>query len=152
MQLKTILNRVQKHPSFVYADARFIEGDPVELEIDIRPRVGSRATCSGCGRRGPTHDTLSARRFQFVPLWGILVFFVYAMRRVDCRRCGVKVEQVPWAAGKSPITTSYAWFLAGWAKRMSWKEVAEAFRTSWDSVYRAVEIAVAWGLAHRDLG
>ena len=152
MQLKTILNRVQKHSSFVYADARFVEGDPAELEIDIRPRVGSRATCSGCGKRGPTYDTLPPRRFQFIPLWGILVFFVYAMRRVDCGRCGVKVEQVPWAEGKSPITTSYAWFLAGWAKRMSWKEVAEAFRTSWDSVYRAVQLAVAWGLAHRDLG
>ncbi len=152
MQLKTILNRVQKHSSFVYTDARFVEGDPVGLEIDIRPRVGSRPRCSGCGTRGPTYDTLPARRFQFIPLWGIVTFFVYAMRRVDCRRCGVKVEQVPWAQGKSPITTSYAWFLAGWAKRMSWKEVAESFRTSWDSVYRAVQLAVAWGLVHRDLG
>jgi len=35
---------------------------------------------------------------------------------------------------------------------MSWKEVAEAFRTSWDSVYRAVGLAVAWGLANRNLG
>jgi transposase len=151
MQLKTILNRVQKHASFVYADARFVEGDPVELEVDIRHRVGSRATCSGCGIRGSTYDTLPSRRFQFVPLWGILVFFVYAMRRVDCSRCGITVERVPWAEGKSPMTTSYAWFLSGWAKRMSWKEVGEAFRTSWDSVSRAVGLAVAWGLEHRDL-
>jgi len=152
MQLKTILNRVQKHSAFVYTDVRFVEGDPVELEIDIRHRVGSRATCSRCGRRSASYDTLPPRRFQFVPLWGILVFFVYAMRRVDCSRCGVRVEQVPWAEGKSPITTSYAWFLASWAKRMSWKEVAASFRTSWDSVYRAVQLAVAWGLVHRDLG
>ncbi len=152
MQIKTILNRVQKHSSFVYVDMRFIDGDAVELEIVIRPRVGSRATCSLCGKRGSTYDTLASRRFQFIPLWGILVFFVYAMRRVDCSRCGVKVEQVPWAEGKSPITTSYAWFLSGWAKRMSWKEVAEAFRTSWDNVSRAVGLAVAWGLHHRDLG
>ena len=27
-----------------------------------------------------------------MPLWGLLVFFAYAMRRVDCPRCGVKVE------------------------------------------------------------
>jgi transposase len=147
MQLKTILNRVQKHSSFVYADARFVEGEPLALEIDLRARQGSRPTCSGCGRRGPTHDTLSPRRFQFVPLWGILVFFVYAMRRVACSRCGVKVERVPWAEGKSPITTTYAWFRAGWAKRLAWKEVAQAFRTSWDSVCRAVTLAVEWGLA-----
>ena len=152
MQLKTILNRVQKHSSFVYSGVRLLECDPVRLEVNIRSRVGSRPRCSGCGTQGPVYDTLSPRRFQFIPLWGILVFFVYAMRRVDCCRCGVTVEQVPWAEGKSPITTSYAWFLSGWAKRMSWKEVAESFRTSWDSVYRAVRLAVAWGLGHRDLG
>ena len=116
MQLKTILNRVEKHSSFVYTDVRFIEGESGELEIDIRPRVGSRPRCSGCGKRGSTYDTLSPRRFQFVPLWGILVFFVYPMRRVDCLRFGVTVERVPWAEGKSQIPTSYAWFLAGWAK------------------------------------
>jgi len=151
MQLKTILNRVQKHASFVYEDARLVDGDPPRLEIQIRPRQGSRPVCSGCGRRGRGYDTLSARRFQFIPLWGLLVFFVYSMRRVDCASCGVRVERVPWAEGKSPITTSYAWFLASWAKRLSWKEVAESFRTSWDSVYRAVRLAVQWGLAHRDL-
>ena len=151
MQLKTILNRVQRHASFVYAGVRWVEATPLRLEVELRPRAGSRPTCAGCGRRGPTHDRLAPRRFQFVPLWGILVFFVYAMRRVDCDRCGVTVERVPWAEGKSPITTTYAWFLAGWAKRLSWQEVAEAFRTSWDSVYRAVRLAVAWGLAHRNL-
>ena len=151
MQLKTILNRVQKHASFVYEDARLVDGDPPRLEIPIRPRQGSRPVCSGCGRRGRGYDTLSERHFEFIPLWGILVFFVYAMRRVDCDPCGVKVERVPWAESKSPITTSYAWFLASWAKRLSWKEVAESFRTSWDSVYRAVRLAVQWGLTHRDL-
>jgi len=34
---------------------------------------------------------------------------------------------------------------------LSWKEVAEVFHTTWDSVYRAVAMAVAWGLAHRNL-
>jgi len=41
---------------------------------------------------GPCYDTLKPRRFEFVPLWGIPVFFEYAMRRVDCPRCGVSVE------------------------------------------------------------
>jgi hypothetical protein len=27
------------------------------------------------------------RRFEFIPFWGFLVFLLYAMRRVDCRRC-----------------------------------------------------------------
>jgi transposase len=28
------------------------------------------------------------------------------MRRVDCRRCGVTVELVPWADGKHQLTTT----------------------------------------------
>jgi len=41
--------------------------------------------------------------------------------------------------------------LARWAKRLSWKETAEAFQTTWDNVFRSVKMAVAWGLAHRNL-
>src|SRR5690606_39420510 len=69
----------------------------------------------------------------------ISVFLVYAMRRVDCPKCGVVVESVPWADGKERITKAYAWFLASWAKRLSWKEVATVFHTSWDTVFRSVE-------------
>lgn len=152
MHLKTILNRVQNFKSFVYGRVHWVEdaGEPV-LEAELRPRSNSRALCSGCGRRRPGYDTLPARRFEFIPMWGIKVFFVYAPRRVQCRDCGVRVEQMPWAAGKHRLTESYAWFLAGWAKRLSWSEVATAFRTSWDHVFRSVEMAVTWGLGHRDL-
>ena len=61
------------------------------------------------------------------------------------------VEMVPWCDGKNQLTTTYRWFLSTWAKRLSWSEVAAIFRTSWDSVCRAVEHAVEWGLLHRDL-
>ncbi len=152
MLVKTILNRVQKHRSFVYGAARLLErGDRLELEIDIEPRANTRPVCSQCGHRGPGYDRLRPRRFQFVPLWGILVFFVYAMRRVDCPACGIVVEAVPWATGKSPLTTTYAWFLARWAKRMTWMDVARSFHTSWDSVFRAVKMAVGWGRERVDL-
>jgi transposase len=73
------------------------------------------------------------------------------MRRVECPRCGVTVEQVPWCDGKHSLTTTYRWFLAGWAQRLSWKGVAEGFHTTWQNVFRSVKHAVSWGLAHRDL-
>jgi len=94
---------------------------------------------------------LPPRRFEFVPLWAIPVFFIYAMRRVDCPRCGVTVEKVPWGDGKCTLTKSYRWFLAGWAKRLSWKETAEVFGTTWEQVFRAVKHAVLWGLVHREI-
>lgn len=152
MELKTILNRIQKHRSFVYGEAKLDEGeDPPTLEVMIRARANSRAICSGCDELAPGYDTLPLRRFQFVPLWGILVFFVYAMRRVSCARCGVKVEVVPWGDGKGWMTTTYAWFLASWAKKLSWTEVARTFHTSWNTVFRSVEMAVQWGRAHMDM-
>jgi transposase len=153
MHLKTILNRVYPHRGFVYAGFELStkEDKTPRLWVRVEPRQGSRPICSGCNRKGPGYDTLEERPFEFVPLWGILVFFLYAMRRVDCRRCGVKVETVPWATGKSTLTKAYAYFLAAWAKRMSWSEVAFAFKTSWESVFRSVEMVVEWGLEHRVL-
>ena len=152
MRNQTILNRVEKFKSFVYGEARLEERDDgPALVVQVLPRRNSRPHCSGCGRRGPAYDRLEERRFEFVPLWGIVVFLAYRMRRVDCGRCGVTVEMVPWCDGKNHLTTTYRWFLATWAKRLSWSEVASVFRTSWDSVRRAVAHAVEWGLAHRDL-
>jgi transposase len=152
MQLKTILNHVQKQPGFVYERVRLVKGlGRAEIEVEVRSRAGSRPKCSGCDQPGAGYDRLGIRRFEFVPLWGLAVFFVYVMRRVDCQRCGVRVEGVPWAEGKSQLTTTYAWFLASWAKRLSWQEVARAFRTSWETVFRSVDLAVRWGLAHRSL-
>jgi len=152
MLVKSILNRIQLHPCFVYGAICLVEnGARLLLEIEIRPRKGSRPVCSVCGNPGPGYDTLKIRRFEFVPLWGITVFFLYAMRRVDCPICGIKVERVPWAEGKNHLTTTYAWFLANWAKRLSWKETADAFQTKWDNVFRSVKMAVAWGLSNRNL-
>jgi transposase len=152
MRIKTILNAIQKYPGFVYGAARFDEwpAGPV-LMVDVHPHRRSRPRCSTCGRRGSQYDTLGVRQFEFVPLWGLRVFLLYLMRRVRCARCGVRVERVPWAEGKQELTTSYRWFLAGWAKRLSWRDVATAFQTTWDHVYRSVAMAVAWGRAHQDL-
>ena len=52
------------------------------------------------------------RRFEFIPIWGFAVMLLYAMRRVECRRCGVKVEEVPWAEGKHTLCKAYMLFLA----------------------------------------
>jgi len=152
MRIQTILNRVEKFKSFVHGEAALEQlKDGPALIVQMKPRKNGRAFCSGCGRPGPVYDRLEERRFEFVPLWGILVFLAYRMRRVNCKRCGVTVEMVPWCDGKNQLTTTYRWFLATWAKRLSWSEVGSIFRTSWDSVCRSVEYAVAWGLAHRDL-
>lgn len=151
MLVKTILNRLERNKSFVYGNPKFRQGLPLAIEVPIKARKNSKPICSGCGKPGATYDRLSERAFQYVPLWQILVFFIYSMRRVDCRGCGVTVEMVPWAEGKTQLTTKYRWFLAAWARRLSWKEVGTVFQTTWQNVCRSVELAVEWGLRNRVL-
>ncbi len=157
MRLKTILNSTEKYSSFVYGDARICnQYDKWKWEEDVivvkqRPRSNSRPVCSGCERPGPCHDHTTLRLFEHVPILGYKLYFSYLMRRVDCSGCGVTVEKVPWSDGKKEVTKTFEWFLADWAKRLSWKETASIFGTSWDTVYRAVQMAVLWGLLHRDL-
>jgi transposase len=152
MELITILNRCHRFRGFVYQHAHF-SADKKSIEVAVRPRKGSAAVCSRCHLPAPGYDQLAERRFEFIPLWGFLVFLLYTMRRVNCRRCGiVAVEEVPWGDGKRTLTKAYMLFLARWARRLSWKETAEAFRTSWDKVFDAVEHVVTFGLEHRVLG
>ena len=149
MLIKTVLRRVHPLKLFVYCAVTIVTN---VVRVTVEPRKGSRGTCSGCGARGPTYDTSrTPRHFDFVPLWGMAVVLIYAMRRIECLRCGVTVEQVPWADGKHHACNVYRLFLATWAKRISWTEVSRVFGTSWGVVFRSVEWVVAYGLKHRDL-
>ena len=126
-------------------------GQAVEIEIILQPHGGIRGRCSQCRRPAPGYDRLPERRWQFVPLWGIATWFRYAPRRVQCPEHGVVVEYLPWSDGKRPLTCALMGFLARWARRLSWRETARVFQTSWESVYRSVEWFVEWGLAERQL-
>lgn len=154
--LKTLLNFVERHKGFVYKSSELIvpEGKSTEaarIEIKLCAHQSSPGKCSKCQKPAPGYDRLPERRFQFVPLWGVATYFLYAPRRVKCAEHGVVVEHMPWAMGKRPLTKSFAWFLSTWAKKLSWKETAQAFKTSWEAVFRSVEMAVDWGRAHMDL-
>jgi len=106
IRLQTILYRTERIKGFKYGKVRMHEVDgSASLSVRILPRRNSRPYCSGCGRRGPVHSKLPDRQFQHIPIYGIAVVFLYAMRRVKCDRCGVKVEMVPWGDGKNRMTT-----------------------------------------------
>jgi transposase len=153
LQVKTILNQVQRFVGFVYRQVRMqtSEGKPESIEIMVEPHAGIGGRCSRCLGPAPGYDRLPQRRWLFVPLWGIPTYFCYAPRRVQCAEHGVVVEHIPWSDGKRPVTYAMMGFLARWARRLSWRETAQAFHTSWEAVYRSVEWFVEWGLAHREL-
>lgn len=153
MRIETLLNKVYRHKSFVYRNAKIQRiGRRDAIVVDILPRKNGLPVCSTCMHAGAVYDHMpDIRQFQFVPIWNMPVYFHYRMRRVDCKQCGVKVEQVPWSEGKSHITKPFALFLARWARKLSWKETAESFCTTWDTVFRAVKQIVEYGMKHRNL-
>jgi transposase len=151
MLLTRLLNACHHFPGFVYTGALLCESAKT-IEINVRPRQGSKGCCSVCHKPAPGYDHLDKRRFEFIPIWGFAVFLLYCMRRVNCSLCGVKVEEVPWGTGKHTLCKAYMLYLAHWARKLSWKETAQSFHTSWEKVVQAVEYVVQWGLAHRELG
>lgn len=152
MKVKTLLNKTQPIPGFCYADVRLAEG-PAESElwVEIKAHAQRRGRCSICDRLAPTYDHLDRREWRHVGLWRIATRLFYTPRRVDCPEHGIHVEAMPWNEGKRPWTRAMMVFLARWARRLSWKETAEAFDVSWEAVYRSVQWIVEWGLAHRVL-
>jgi transposase len=127
------------------------DGQPRCLEITVQAHQSRDGKCSRCFKPAPAYDHLPQRSWLFVPMWGIVTWFFYAARRVHCPEHGVVVEHVPWSDGKRPVTLAMMCFLSRWARRLSWRETAQAFGTSWECVYRSVQWFVEWGLAHRIL-
>ena len=152
LEVKTILNRIQHFVGFVYQSSRLHgSGCSLRIEVRVKPHRGIRGKCGTCLKPCPGYDQLEERRWLFVPLWGIVCLFFYPPRRVECPEHGVGVEHIPWSQGKRRVTTAMMGFLARWARRLSWRETARTFQTSWEAVYHSVEWFVEWGLAHRQL-
>jgi transposase len=149
--LKTILREVHPIKGFVYQSVTRDPVRPKAFRVQIAERQGCWGICSGCGKKGPGYDRQPERQWDFIPLWGMIVFLVYALRRIDCSKCGPTIERVPWATGKYQICDVFRLFLAQWARLLSWAEVARCFRASWADVYGAVKWVVEYGIENRDL-
>ena len=152
LNVKTILNRLQHFSGFVYRDIRFRENSPdLHIDVHLEAHASMYGKCAKCLKPAPCYDHLPERSWLFPLLWHIPTYFHYPPRRVACAEHGIGVEHIPWSDGKRPITIAMMVFLARWARRLSWRETAQAFQTSWEAVYRSVDWFVQWGLAHRQL-
>ncbi len=131
---------------------RRVTGDVTGLAAELTPDWWYAPRCGRCEHRGRYRDTRWVRHFRHVPLWGIPVTLVYAPRRVVCGHCGtVRVEALPWAVGQQQFTRALLVTIATWTRVLPWQQVARLFGCAWGTVERAVEAAVAYGLAYRDL-
>jgi len=71
------------------------------------------------------------------------ILLEYAPRRVECPRCGVRSEQVPWAAHGSRFTWDFEELVAYLAQVTDQTRVTELMGISWTTVGAIVERVVA---------
>lgn len=122
-----------------------IDREEKQVVVGIRRRF-RRRTCSGCGKRvRGTYDT-STRRWRHLSLCGWKTFLEGEIRRVDCPRCGVRVEKVPWARRDSTFTRPVEDAVAWLARRASASAVARWFVIAWATVGAIVAYVVGENL------
>jgi transposase len=139
VRITTVFRKLLGVTRLLVSSVAFEEGGVV---VEVRPQ-GRRARCCECGRRGPTYDQSPPRRWRHLALGRFVFWLQYAPRRVDCRTCGVRVEQVPWAAWGSRFTWEFEEMVAYLAQRMDRTAVCKQLGINWRTVGSIVERLVA---------
>lgn len=131
MQATSILSNIL---GMKYVRVRGCEFEEKGLVIDVAPTTRI-ARCSGCGCRvRRLYDRRRGRRWHHLDLGGMRVELRYDLRRVDCPRCGVRVELVPWAQPDSMFTQPFEDQVAYLAQRMDKTAIVELMGIAWYTV------------------
>ena len=114
-------------------------------------RLGKRLLrCGVCRQRcREVHDVRREREWRDLSMRKLPLKLLYCPRRVQCPRCGVRVEDFPWAEPWARVTTALSNAVAVLARELSWQGTAREYGLNWKSVATIVKRAVAYGLKHR---
>ena len=114
-------------------------------------RLGKRLLrCGVCRQRClEVHDIRKKREWRDLSMRKLPLKLCYRPRRVECPRCGVRVEDFPWAEPWARVTTALSNAVAMLARELSWKGTAREYGLNWKSVATIVKRAVQYGLKHR---
>jgi len=118
---------------------------PEGLYLQVRPRWRS-PRCGCCGRKAAGYDRAEARAWRHLSLGQMSVHLIYAPRRVDCGRCGVKGEALPWAKGNTRFTLEFEELAAYLTQVTDKTKVTELMGIAWQTVGSIVERVVARNL------
>ena len=114
-------------------------------------RLGGRLLrCGVCHRRcREVHDVREEREWRDLSMRKLPLKLRYRPRRVECPRCGVRVEDFPWAEPWARVTTALSNAVAVLARELSWQGTAREYGLNLKSVATIVKRAVQYGLKHR---
>jgi transposase len=107
------------------------------LTIRIEQRGVRRYVCSGCGGRTGRVRSARDRTWDDVPWAAHRVTLVYAQRRVRCRRCGIRTEQIDFADPKARVTRRLRQQIGVDCQSMPTSHAAVRHGVSWSKARRA---------------
>ena len=110
--------------------------DGKRVIVDLETTRAS-AICSGCGEtKTHIHDVKPARTWRHTDLWNAPTVVRAVPRRVRCRHCGVRIEQLPWARTRSRFTHLFEADVLRRARDCSISGVCRQLGLHWTSVMR----------------
>ena len=114
-------------------------------------RLGRRLLrCGVCRQRcRKVHSVRKAREWRDLSMRKLPLKLRYHPRRVQCPRCGLRVEDFPWAEPWARGTTALSNAVAVLARELSWQGTARHYGLNWKSVATIVKRVVDYGLRHR---
>jgi transposase len=114
-------------------------------------RLGRRLLrCGVCRQRClEVHDIRKEREWRDLSMRKLALKLRYSPRRLKCPRCGVRVEDFPWAEPWARVTTALSNAVAVLARELSWQGTAHHYGLNWKSVATIVKRTVQYGLRHR---
>lgn len=119
--------------------------------VRLRPDPAYIPTCSGCHKKvSAIHETCT-RLIQDLPIFDHTVFVVVPRRRLNCPRCGHKLEELPWLAAYSRVTKRLAESVGLLCKNMAIKHVAKLYDLPWDTVKAIDKAYMSQSLGTPDL-
>ena len=117
MRAESVARRLLLFPRMSVRGVRFEADDLGDEAMVVEVAVRGRSRCSRCGRKCPRYDRLATRRWRHLDFGAWQVFLEAQLCRVECRRCGVNVEQVSWADARSRFTMPFEDLVAWLAQR-----------------------------------
>ncbi|HEY3618105.1 MAG TPA: ISL3 family transposase, partial [Candidatus Sulfotelmatobacter sp.] len=127
-----------------------VETNKEGMTISI-DRMGNRLLrCGVCGKRClHAHSIRKEREWRDLSMRQMPLILRYQPRRVECVRCGVRVEGFPWAEPWARVTRALSHAVARLARELSWQGTARQYGLNWKTVAGIVKRAVRYGLRTR---
>jgi transposase len=116
-------------------------GEQMVVHID---RLGKRLLrCGVCRQRcRQVHSIRKERQWRDLSMRKTTLILCYRPRRVECPRCGVRVEDFPWAEPWARVTRALGNAVASLAREVSGQGTARHYGLNWKTVAGIVQRAV----------